>query len=299
MSSTTRSDRIETTSRRTYVYVGRGVLRYRTKADHSTSTEIESEGKKTSDFIEHTREEVLSQINSRLRQPSRAYLISLGSAIAAGVISLLTLLGISQKSLITERVYPFCFFSPLIIAAIIFILGVVAALIKTRQEKRQRITTLWYKFDKEARTGFGIFQESLAALANSSCIWRIVSRSPNWDWKRQAGASSIIDRKQVAIVHMSPPFIRSNIKVYGLAFGATQLFFLPDQLLLYRRGEYTGIDYNRLVTDVFSTRFIEHSRVPRDSEVVDHTWQYVRKDGGPDLRFANNRRVPVVQYGPY
>ncbi len=297
MSSTTKSSSIMTTSPKTYVYVGRDVLRYRTKVDSSPSTQVEVESKKPSDFIEHSHEELLSQINLRLQRPSRAYLIALGSVVGAGLISLLTLLNISQKLFIIESIYLFCFFSPLLAAATIFILGVVATLIKAGQEKRQRITTLCYKFDKEAKTGFGVLQDSLAALASSSFVWQIVSRSPNWDWKRQAGASSVVDRKQVAIGYMSPPFIESNIKTYGLEFGTTRLFFLPDQLLLYRQGKYTGIHYSGLAIDAFPTRFIEHERVPRDSEVVDYTWQYVRKDGGPDLRFANNRRIPVVQYG--
>src|SRR5690606_8973118 len=34
-----------------------------------------------------------------------------------------------------------------------------------------------------------------------------------------------------------------------------------------------------------------------DSIVLDYRWRYARKDGGPDRRFSNNRRIPVVQYG--
>jgi hypothetical protein len=37
--------------------------------------------------------------------------------------------------------------------------------------------------------------------------------------------------------------------------------------------------------------------VPPDAVQVDTTWQYVNKRGGPDRRFKNNRRLPVMRYG--
>ena len=35
--------------------------------------------------------------------------------------------------------------------------------------------------------------------------------------------------------------------------------------------------------------------MPGDAEVVSHTWRFVRRDGGPDRRFNNNRQIPVVR----
>ncbi len=37
--------------------------------------------------------------------------------------------------------------------------------------------------------------------------------------------------------------------------------------------------------------------MPADAMVVDTTWRYVNKNGGPDRRFKDNRELPVVQYG--
>ena len=42
---------------------------------------------------------------------------------------------------------------------------------------------------------------------------------------------------------------------------------------------------------------MEDGYVPRDAKVVDKTWLYVNKDGGPDRRFSNNRQMPVALYG--
>jgi hypothetical protein len=48
-----------------------------------------------------------------------------------------------------------------------------------------------------------------------------------------------------------------------------------------------------------ATRFIEHETVPSDARVVDRTWQFVNKKGGPDLRFKNNRELPVCAYNQF
>jgi len=47
---------------------------------------------------------------------------------------------------------------------------------------------------------------------------------------------------------------------------------------------------------VGSTRFIENDSVPRDAEIVDRTWKYVNKSGGPDKRFKDNKELPVCRY---
>lgn len=36
--------------------------------------------------------------------------------------------------------------------------------------------------------------------------------------------------------------------------------------------------------------------LPGDSKVIDKTWQYVNKKGGPDRRFKNNKEIPVLEY---
>src|SRR4029453_11543759 len=49
--------------------------------------------------------------------------------------------------------------------------------------------------------------------------------------------------------------------------------------------------------DCATSRFIEDGSLPHDSVVVGYTWQFVRRDGGPDRRFNNNRELPIAAYG--
>jgi hypothetical protein len=47
---------------------------------------------------------------------------------------------------------------------------------------------------------------------------------------------------------------------------------------------------------VRQSRFIENGPVPHDAQVIDRTWRYVNKSGGPDRRFKSNPQLPVCLY---
>lgn len=44
-------------------------------------------------------------------------------------------------------------------------------------------------------------------------------------------------------------------------------------------------------------RTVIEDKVPRDAKIVDYTWKYVNKDGSPDKRFKDNRKLPICLYG--
>lgn len=54
--------------------------------------------------------------------------------------------------------------------------------------------------------------------------------------------------------------------------------------------------YLKLLVTVDSINFITDV-APRDSKVINYTWQYVNNNGSPDKRFKNNRQLPVCLYG--
>ena len=58
-----------------------------------------------------------------------------------------------------------------------------------------------------------------------------------------------------------------------------------------------ALDYTSLTMKQANIRFVESEKVPRDGTVIDHTWQYVNKNGGgPDKRYKDNRQLPIVNY---
>ena len=91
------------------------------------------------------------------------------------------------------------------------------------------------------------------------------------------------------------PRVITNLEHISVDAKSRTLFFLPDQLLIRRGFRYSAIPYAELAVEMSSGQFVWDDWVPGDAEVVSHTWRFVRRDGGPDRRFNNNRRIPVVR----
>ena len=158
-------------------------------------------------------------------------------------------------------------------------------------------TTLEYNLEGFAESKFNELVDALGNIALSNRIWQVTAKNSNWDWKHNAGASSLITRKVISISAKEPLYLQTKLRVYCLSLGQLDLFFLPDQIFVYHNRKYRSIPYNSLQVTMYPSRYIESEGVPGDSNIVDHTWQYVRVDGGPDRRFANNRQLPIVNYG--
>jgi tetrahydromethanopterin S-methyltransferase subunit G len=301
--------RIATGPSGTYIHLGRNGVYYRQKIDLSV-TSNESTTPKTSNAsnnsnfvnaeninIDSTNKDTVAQINSRIGQPAFAWIIGILSTLLAGLILIFVLTVLNSISSFLNNALPFLIALSFIVTVGIWLLGIWIAWVTNQQEKLSRTTTLQYTLDDESKNKFADVQSAFELIAKSASLWRVISRTPTWDWKRNAGATSLIDRRRIRAGYMQPPFIQTRIKVYGISLESIQLFFFPDQVLVYQNGKYGAINYPSLSVSVSPTRFIEQDSVPHDSSVVDSTWRYVRKDGGPDGRFSNNRQIPIVQYG--
>jgi len=181
----------------------------------------------------------------------------------------------------------------LLLALGLFITGAIAQ--KKNTEKRR--SRLFYELDEAEQQKHNVVQQSLGLLSKCHRIWRIEAESSTSDWKRNAGASSLVRRTTICVSNLSPPRVQTNVQVPCVNMGRGQLYFLPDTILDRDGNGYGAIAYSdfRLVQGY--TRFIESEEVPADATVVDHTWRYVNKSGGPDRRFNNNRQLPVLQLG--
>jgi len=291
--------RISTGPRGTYIHMGRNGVYYRKKIDGSISTtqkglyenNTTTEGETLIDsireLIELTNTELVAQINTRIHQPTYALLIAAVSLIFTCIFMSV---GFSIQYPILRAVIAIISFTFLIV-------GVYFAWVTDQQENLMRTATLQYNLEADTENKFNELVNALSNLALSTRIWRVTSQKANWDWKRNAGASSLITRKKITSGAIKPPFLQTQFKVYGFALGQMDLFFLPDQVFVYQSGKYRVIPYSSLQVTAYPSRYIENEGVPTDSNIVDYTWQYVRVDGGPDRRFSNNKQIPIVQYG--
>ena len=117
-----------------------------------------------------------------------------------------------------------------------------------------------------------------------------------YDYKTNAGASTLVERKAVQISNTAPPNVKTNIAVPRIPGGHQTLYLFPDRMLVSDGGKFGAVGYEQMAVETGKTRFIEEEGVPADSEVVGSTWRYVNKSGGPDRRFNDNREIPIAQY---
>lgn len=177
------------------------------------------------------------------------------------------------------------------------LLVAIALLIYAIWYRANKAIYLEYTIDEDYRA---IVEENLAALikiTHSKKVWRIMQTSKVLDTKYSGGANNAVKRVDcVKSTKAKFPF-KTTEQVASFKAAGETLLFLPDKLFIIQGAKIGALDYSDVEFSARGTRFIERNVVPRDATVVDHTWEYVNKAGGPDKRFKNNRRLPICQYG--
>lgn len=310
--------RISTGPRGTYVHAGRNGFYYRQRlgqiprdgrivTPHGGVGSLPSlsanpfviETADVSELTETSITALLNQINERTAQMRVAPFVL--AATVMGVIGVWLLLSAvwvpSSSSAGADPVLELAPFITFFISAILGIGGFILTWQIHKGDELKRTTPLFYELDPEAETKFSAIQAACRALAHSSRIWRVHTNQPTWDWKRNAGASALITRFASSVSLQPLPYIATNVDTWAMTLSDLTLYFLPDYIFVRQRGKYGAISYNSLRVTFSPTRFIEDQGVPPDAQVVDYTWRFVNKRGGPDRRFSNNYQLPIVQYG--
>ena len=171
----------------------------------------------------------------------------------------------------------------------------------------KKVINVDYELDEEASLKYNNFIQSLMNMRNSQGLWLINNAQSVYDMqqrKTNAGAGRLIKRNNLTHPAMikankivKPYFIKTNESIVMLQFAGSCLLFLPDIILLKTGKNVVGLSYDNLIVSSSTTRFIEDGAVPRDAVIIDYTWQYVNKNGTPDKRYNNNRKLPICQYG--
>ena len=138
---------------------------------------------------------------------------------------------------------------------------------------------------------------SFAPITEAASVWTVQAAGNTADWKRHAGATQLNARKRIQPRLGRPSCIRGSLSVPCISFGRQALYFLPDAALFIDGKAVAALDYRDVVVSDQSIRFVEEEAVPSDATVVGETWRFVNKNGGPDRRFNNNKRLPICLYG--
>lgn len=181
--------------------------------------------------------------------------------------------------------------------AVLGVLVVLAPFVYLWNKKRRTARIVYDVDDQAVLDRLALCNAVGEALASCSRIWHVYSSTATADRKRNAGAGNLIERTATACAPGSLDQIELNIEAWAVRIGPQQLLFLPDRLLVLEGNRVAGLAYEDLAVHDEPTRFIEEDAVPPDGQVVDRTWRYVNKSGGPDRRFKDNRELPVLRYG--
>lgn len=179
---------------------------------------------------------------------------------------------------------------------ITILLTVIASYIASIKDDLRKSTVLFYDFEPEAESLFQRLHDAFDVMASSSKIWHIEAEGAVIDRKRNAGASAVLKRTEVRLSKNNPPFVKINIAIPSIPVGKQILYFFPDKILIFEDNKVGAVSYSNLSITIELTRFIEDGIVPKDAKIVDRTWKYVNKSGGPDKRFNNNRELPIALY---
>lgn len=163
-------------------------------------------------------------------------------------------------------------------------------------DRLKKLTVLFYEPNQTVTGYFGPVVDAATSASSIRKLRSILATSTYRDTKYEAGASQGLKLEPGSLSVGQAPGIAANIDVPILKSGKTTLAFFPDRVLAFKGKAVGAVDYSELDAQTLGSRFVEREGVPPDTVVVDRTWQYVNKKGGPDKRFKNNREYPVCHY---
>ena len=154
-----------------------------------------------------------------------------------------------------------------------------------------------YSIDDDQQPQINERMKPMIKITECAKVWRIMQTSKVIDKKYASGASNTVSRAACNATTKAPFPFKANVQVASFKAGKETLLFLPDKLFIIQGSKIGALNYFDISSNTHTTRFIESESVPRDSQIVGHTWKYVNKSGGPDKRFKDNRQLPICLYG--
>ena len=172
-------------------------------------------------------------------------------------------------------------------------------LVGRRLDSCRRVTVLLYELNEEVEVAFAGLTDAFDLMMGCSGQWRIEAGTVVRDlaaWKRNAGASHLVQKSPTNLGYSLPELIASNITPPALQVGQKMIYFFPDVALIQDGETFGAVGYRDLSVTWQTSNMTEPGEVPDDAVVVGWTWEHPNKDGGPDRRFKDNRQIPICCY---
>lgn len=155
---------------------------------------------------------------------------------------------------------------------------------------------LSYSFDEYGLQKKLLVNQVMNKLKSNSVIWQVNDIYINQNTKVHAGAGKSLSTKPIKVKEKCPSFLKTDVPVYEVKLTKEKLYVFPDKLLIVNGNKIGSIHTKDLNIYFANTRFITEI-APNDARIIDYTWRYVNKNGGPDKRFNNNSKLPICDVG--
>jgi hypothetical protein len=290
----TKHFRVTSSARGTYVTSHVGNFYYRTRVDQS-SDRTESRPRTPASRDEHTQgptdfhtvgdlsgltdashSEFVDELNRATSPRWRTQAV----ALALGVIAFI----VSSGSTHAVEVLAYC--------------AILVAWARHADNRRRRYALL-FDLDPPTEERWTAFRDALLAVGESDYLRSIKSEERHGDRRRHGGATAAVSSERARISPNLPRYVMSNVVPVEVVSHDAVYYFFPDRLLAVGKFGWTfaATSYDSLSVGHTPVEFTwDTSSVPGDATVLRETWHYVRNDGRPDRRFANNFKTPVLSF---
>lgn len=153
-----------------------------------------------------------------------------------------------------------------------------------------------YELNDEVNSRIDLITNLMTILKGNIKVWQLNEIYAAHNKKTNAGAALNNSISPISIKNKKPFFLKTNVNCFYVKLKKERIYILPDKILILNKNKIGAIDISKIIVTVDSINFITDV-APRDSKVINYTWQYVNNNGSPDKRFKNNRQLPVCLYG--
>lgn len=175
----------------------------------------------------------------------------------------------------------------------------IAAIQQLEEEIEKCYVNFDIDFDEDFQYSYDQVRLHFASLCNSNKIWDVTSEQYQDRAATRSSAGILVNRKEIHFSTKSLDFIRCkyDAMVFQNANGADLYFYPYFVVMITSPVKFAIIGIDELEFYSSYVRFTETGSVPKDSQIIDHTWAKVNKNGSRDKRFKGNYQIPVVKYG--
>lgn len=154
-----------------------------------------------------------------------------------------------------------------------------------------------FELSERANKKYLLTSELFKKLTKSAYIWNIKSKTKEVYYRSPASQSFDLERTYISTKEFKgfkstfQPYFFNNKK-------GPNLFIFPYFAVIFNSNDaFEIVDIRDIDINFENINFIESGSRPIDSTVLYYVWEKSNNDGSRDLRYSDNKEIPVMQYG--